>query len=168
MLPLLTASTSGPPPAAVTMPDWLPGGLAGLLLVGFVLYLPIALLLRLPEYWLMQRLSERNPRLLPFFGLHAGAAAVSALFAPALCYLMGGQILVALGLSETSDSGVAVLRVSWWLISFALPLQLHYTANSVLCRIGAEGRISPKWLPWLWAGNTALAVSLAWLPLWGG
>lgn len=144
----------------------MPNGPLGLMLWALLAYLPVALLLRSAEYALMRRACPRKPTPGRFFLLHAGAAAVSALFAPALCYLVGGQVAVALGIPlgrVTSE-----LWITWWLISYALPLQLHFTANSILTRRQEDGKILPGWMPWLWALVTAIAVTAAWIPFWMG
>jgi len=145
---------------------FMPGGAVGLLLWCFIAYVPVAMVLRLLEFVWVRRVSERTPAFWPFLGLHLGAAAVSALFGPVLCYLIGGQVAVALGISVGSVT--VELWVTWWLISYALPLQLHYTANSILTRVGDEGKLKPGWMPWAWAGTTAVGVAVAWVPFWAG
>jgi hypothetical protein len=149
-----------------TMESAMPTGLVGVMLWAFLAYVPAAMVLRIAEFPLMRRWCERKPYLGRFMLLHAGAAGVSALFAPALCYLVGGQVAVALGIPLGQVT--FELWLTWWLISYALPLQLHFTANSILTRREEDGKILPGWMPWLWALVTATAVTLAWIPFWAG
>lgn len=138
--------------------------LLGVVLSSAMVYVPATLVARSLELAWMLRASQRRPAAIPFFGMHLGAALVSAIVSPALCYLAGGLMVGATGLEPGETT--PLLWIVWWLISYAVPLQLHYTANSVLTRVGEECRIVPGWMPLVWAGVTAITVTVAWIPIW--
>jgi hypothetical protein len=147
----------------------MPDRLRALLYLSMLLYVPASVAFRSAEFALLGRVSARRPAPLKFFPLHLGSAAVSALFTPLLCYLVGGQLMRALGYTDsTAFEGSWVMWLAFWLMSLAVPLQLHYTVNSILCRLDSEGTLQPRWLPWLWTATTALSVTCAWVPLWFG
>ncbi len=140
-----------------------------LFLLAFGLYIVPMILLRVPEFLVMKKVCRSSFRVLSFWGLHFGSAFVIAVFTPALCYVVGPQVMKALGHRDVGSYNFSFdMWAAFYLISIAVPLQLHYTVNARLSIRNQDGKIEPGWFAWYWSFNSIGAVTLAWLPLWCG
>ncbi|MCA8938864.1 MAG: hypothetical protein KDB07_03615 [Planctomycetes bacterium] len=141
--------------------------LAWLFLWSLVAYAPFAAIARLIDYWHLKRFSPRVPVFSEYALYHGLSILTVALFNPILCFIVVGQIYVALGFSSaTGFDGSFDYLLTMWLFSLALPLQLHYTVTASRVRNLETNELQPRGVAILWALGSFVSTTMAWVVFW--